>query len=257
MTLAPIWPVATDALVADTTHLGPDEFGAYVLLMMAQWRGGGRPLPADDTKLARICRVSDRVFRTRFKPLVEEFFEAVPEGWSQKRLRRDYADVAAKIAKNRANGHRGGIATALKNKETGAADGADSAAAKPWRRRGKPDPEPDPRETPSGPPGTGGESPAAAEQGENPKTSRLREIARGMAESDPRLAAFAGDLRVREIRPDGTWVATVPTRVIRDIVAARAEALGAALGISGVTIVQEGRRKSGIDPPSRGTTPRG
>ena len=60
MSKAPIMPVATDALLADTTHLSADEFGAYCLILFATWRNNGVPLADDDKRLARICRVTPR-----------------------------------------------------------------------------------------------------------------------------------------------------------------------------------------------------
>ena len=81
MSKAPIWPVATDALVADTTHLSAEEFGAYTLLMFAQWRSNGAKLPADETKLAQIARLSPRAWR-RMRPVLAELFEISADGWS-------------------------------------------------------------------------------------------------------------------------------------------------------------------------------
>lgn len=113
MSKAPIWPVATDALIADTTHLSTEEFGAYVLLMIAQWRSNGAPLPADESRLSRMARLSQRAWE-RARPVLVELFEVDADGWRQKRVEKDLVGVIEKIEANRANGSLGGKAKILK-----------------------------------------------------------------------------------------------------------------------------------------------
>ena len=72
MAEAPIKPLATDAYLADTTHLSATEHGAYLLLLMTMWRAGGR-LPNNPAKLARFARLSPTQFK-RVWPVLEGFF---------------------------------------------------------------------------------------------------------------------------------------------------------------------------------------
>lgn len=72
MAEAPIMPLATDAYLADTTHLSTIEHGAYLLLLMCLWRAGGR-LPNDQRQLAKFCRLSPMQFK-RVWPVLEPFF---------------------------------------------------------------------------------------------------------------------------------------------------------------------------------------
>lgn len=72
MAEAPIMPLATDAYLADTTHLSTVEHGAYLLLLMTLWRAGGR-LPNDPRKLARFARLSPSQFR-RVWAVIGDFF---------------------------------------------------------------------------------------------------------------------------------------------------------------------------------------
>jgi uncharacterized protein YdaU (DUF1376 family) len=116
MSKAPIWPVATDALIADTTHLTTEEFGAYMLLMMAQWRSNGAPLPPDERRLARIARLSPHAWE-RARQVLVELFEVSVDGWRQKRVEKDLVGVIEKIEANRASGSLGGKAKALKSKK--------------------------------------------------------------------------------------------------------------------------------------------
>lgn len=51
----PTMPLYWDRLIADTTDLTAEEFGAYMLLLNRQWTKGG--IPADNSAMARIARV--------------------------------------------------------------------------------------------------------------------------------------------------------------------------------------------------------
>jgi len=55
----PIMPIATDALIADTTHMSAEEMGVYVRLLIAMWRHRAQ-LPDKPRELARIGGVSLR-----------------------------------------------------------------------------------------------------------------------------------------------------------------------------------------------------
>ena len=126
MSKAPIWPVATDALIADTTHLSTEEFGAYVLLMIAQWRSNGAPLPSDEARLARMARLSARAWE-KARPALVDLFEVGESGWRQKRVEKDLVGVIEKIEANRANGSLGGKAKSLKSHNQPLADATNSA----------------------------------------------------------------------------------------------------------------------------------
>lgn len=52
----PIMPVSTDALLADTSHMSAEEFGAYCRLLFVMWRHGGQ-LKLDPAELANIAGV--------------------------------------------------------------------------------------------------------------------------------------------------------------------------------------------------------
>ena len=125
MSKAPFWPVATDALVADTLHLSSEQFGAYVLLMVCQWRNNGMPLNDDTDKLARIVRLTPARFK-KIWPEISQFFEQKDGKISQKRLEEDFKNILKKIIKNIHNGGKGGRANALKIKEARLANALNS-----------------------------------------------------------------------------------------------------------------------------------
>jgi len=131
MSMAPFWPVEVDSLVAHTTELTAEAFGAYMLLMIAQWQNNGRPLPNDDHKLARIGRLSLRRWKTVIRPAVEPFFDIDNDSWSQKRVAKDFKKTAEKIRKNRENGARGGRAKALKKQDRALANARSSPNSTP------------------------------------------------------------------------------------------------------------------------------
>jgi len=76
MSESPIWPVETGAFIADTVHLTCEETAAYVLLMMHLWRDGfgQKTLPLDHKRLARMARVSPKMWK-KIWTAIEDFFE--------------------------------------------------------------------------------------------------------------------------------------------------------------------------------------
>ena len=65
---------------ADTEHLGALETDAYMMLIGHYWNTGG--LPNDDTKLARIARMTPEEWEIS-KSTIAEFFQ---DGWRHKRI---------------------------------------------------------------------------------------------------------------------------------------------------------------------------
>lgn len=64
----PILPLMTDALLADTSHMTPEQFGAYVRILLVAWRHGAK-LENDPNQLARIVGVS-RASWAKLAPVV-------------------------------------------------------------------------------------------------------------------------------------------------------------------------------------------
>lgn len=117
MSQAPVMPMFVDAMVADTMHLSAEAFGAYHLLLYATWRNNGRPLPDDDRKLARVCRVSTAKWRRSLRDELAAFFDVEDGTWRQKRLENEWSSVTRRIESARENGSAGGTAKSLKEKE--------------------------------------------------------------------------------------------------------------------------------------------
>lgn len=76
---APYMPLFVADYLADTAHLTAAEHGAYLMLVMNYWQRG-KPLPADDRKLARIAKMTDAEWHDSRSTLAE-FFVIDESGW--------------------------------------------------------------------------------------------------------------------------------------------------------------------------------
>jgi uncharacterized protein YdaU (DUF1376 family) len=97
----PILPIKTDAILADTGHLSPEEFGAYCRILFTMWRHGGK-LPNEPAELARIVGISltrwKRISAVVMRPIT------ITEGQlSQKRLTATWLEVQSlRVERSRA-----------------------------------------------------------------------------------------------------------------------------------------------------------
>jgi len=121
MAETPIMPLYTDALLADTAHLAPDEFGAYMRLLVAMWRSPEPRLPNDAARLSRIAGVGPKRWATMWPVLVEFFIVTGPQ-ITQKRLLREKDKALRRIEAAKISGSIGGSSNALKNHNVGAAN---------------------------------------------------------------------------------------------------------------------------------------
>ncbi len=110
----PALPIFTDAYLADTRHLTAEEHGAYLLLLMCAWRTRGCALKDDDRFLARSVGVTLPRWR-KLRPVMADFFTVEGGLWRQKKLTEVYKGVERRVAKNRANGAKGGRAKAARS----------------------------------------------------------------------------------------------------------------------------------------------
>lgn len=108
--------------IADTTHLTLEEHGAYLLILMAMWRAGGR-IASDDVTMRQICRVSQKRW-VAIKARVIAMLDAGDGFFTQKRLVEEYEKAAHKSAARKTSGSVGGKVSALKRKKTPQANAA-------------------------------------------------------------------------------------------------------------------------------------
>lgn len=102
MAAIPYMPLYVADYLSDAAHLSTLEHGAYLLLIMTYWQRG-ECLPADDKKLARICRIGPREW-SRIKPVISEFFQVDCNNWSHRRIESELHNVRAKSLKKREGG---------------------------------------------------------------------------------------------------------------------------------------------------------
>ncbi len=120
MTEIPGMILWTDAYLADTTHLSTFEHGAYLLILMAMWRNGGK-LAKDSKKLAMVAKVPPMLWRHVEKNIMD-FMTVVeePDGKlyiTQGRLTRELNHALIRHKNREVAGRLGGIAKSLKNKK--------------------------------------------------------------------------------------------------------------------------------------------
>lgn len=85
------------------------EFGAYMSLIICCYKSNNK-LKDDDSRLARMAKVSPRIWK-KIKPILTEKFTISDGVWSHERVRKELLKYHKLSQKNKAN--------ALKNKETG------------------------------------------------------------------------------------------------------------------------------------------
>lgn len=92
----PLW---VDAFQRDTQHLEADEVGAYMLILMAMWTRESCDFPDDDNRLARVSRVSLRLWKSRLGPQLRLFFRAENGVLISKRLREEATYVERQVTR--------------------------------------------------------------------------------------------------------------------------------------------------------------
>lgn len=92
----PLW---VDAFQRDTQHLGADEVGAYMLVLMAMWTRESCDFPDDDRRLAQVSRVSLRLWKARIGQTIRQFLLVRDGAVISKRLREEAAYVEAECQK--------------------------------------------------------------------------------------------------------------------------------------------------------------
>jgi len=110
--------------LANTGHLSTMEHGAYLLLIFHYWQNNG--IPSEDTRLARIARVSAKEWKA-MKPTIGAFFD---ENWKHVRIEREIADSIARYERRAGAGSQGGNARAMLLR------GGSNAKPMPQQKRG-------------------------------------------------------------------------------------------------------------------------
>lgn len=104
----PALPLYTDALLADTSHMSAEAFGAYLRILVVMWRHGGR-LADDDRELARIAGMPLSRWR-HVAVVVRRCLTAAGGQVSQKRLTATLYAVRERRRKLAEAGERGAAA---------------------------------------------------------------------------------------------------------------------------------------------------
>ena len=92
--------------LGDTMHLTTEQHGAYMLLLMACWKGDGR-IPNDDARLAAITRLTTSRWRACRLTLLK-FFEIADDYITHKRVVEEREKAKEISAKRTESGRLGG-----------------------------------------------------------------------------------------------------------------------------------------------------
>lgn len=140
MSAPPYIPLYIDDYDAATAHLSAAEDGVYGRLLRLAWRTPGCSLPNDPVWIARKIRLSSDEFERIAAPVLAEFFTLSRGRLSQRRLKREFDDIARKKTARKLAGKKGGISKALKEQEKSASNATVLLAD----TRAFPEPEPEP-----------------------------------------------------------------------------------------------------------------
>lgn len=102
----PWMPLYVADYLADTGHLSAAEHGAYLLLIMHYWQNKG--LPGEETKLARIARMSAREWAAAGPTLADLF----GDNWTHGRIDKELMEAEEAYERRATAGRLGGKAKA-------------------------------------------------------------------------------------------------------------------------------------------------
>lgn len=140
----PYFPMYPTDFEAKTAHLTLAEDGAYNRLLRLQWSAPSCKLPADLPWIMRKMRAVSEADQAIVRGIISEFFTKKGGKIFNDRLLKEWVKSSAANERRILAGAKGGIAKALKSKETG------SSNAVAMLKQPEPEPEPVREEEPKG-----------------------------------------------------------------------------------------------------------
>ena len=133
----PLW---WDAFLRDTMHLEADEAGAYFFILGAMWCRPSLDLPADSKSMARVSRVTQRVWNTRIKHVILPFLTEKDGMVTSQRLRKESSFVERQVKQQSDRKKQYKNDKLLKNNEVGSSvdNTVDSSVEHPTQQPNNP-----------------------------------------------------------------------------------------------------------------------
>ena len=111
----PFMPLIVADFIADTVDMDATETGAYLMMLLAQWKRNGASLPDDQAKLQRITRCR-RNWPGVWETIRVHFLQDA-EGWYNEKGREMFTNARNISTANSNNGALGGRAKALNSQK--------------------------------------------------------------------------------------------------------------------------------------------
>lgn len=114
----PFLPLWVSDYEAKTNFLTIEQDGAYMRLLRLAWTCPGGTLPHDDAWVMMRVRADAETFARVVKPVLTMFFAVRRGRYVNDRLKREYDTASVKTERRKMAGRKGGVAKALKSKES-------------------------------------------------------------------------------------------------------------------------------------------
>lgn len=115
MSAPPYMPLYVADYLGDTRHLSTEQHGAYLLLLMAMWRAGGR-LPNERAKLARMAGLSPAKW-AKMEAEILAFFTPGSDDIGHRRIEKELEKYQEISTIRSEIGSRGAVAKSLKKQQ--------------------------------------------------------------------------------------------------------------------------------------------
>ena len=106
----PAMQLFTDSFIAETVHLTNEAVGIYIRLICFAWTKHGKPFSQPEAY--KICQARLDEEKDIIDLVLKEFFQSDSNGFTSKKVLKEYAYLTEKYKVRSEAGRRGGLAKA-------------------------------------------------------------------------------------------------------------------------------------------------